>query len=214
MKTNLQSRIAFCKTILPLSAVRAKVEKMFPQAQFIGAVHPSEGTTPEHCHFVIRFPSVTRWDSFAQWLHSVDNHENVQVGKSWRRCVRYCFHLDNPEKVHVDRSTMLHFGLSDSEIDMLLGSSKLPLLESLILADKIPLSRRFEFLVCERGHSPSEISSALRCLRELEKWDESKTARGLRSSALPDSVADSEDSAESELEDFGLQDEDGNPFYG
>lgn len=62
----------------------------------------------------------------------------------------------------------------------------------------MPLDQRFRYLVEVRGHLPSEVSAALRCLLDLEKWSESR--RG-QPSALPGFTEAYEESAASPVED-------------
>lgn len=105
---------------------------------------------------------------------------------------------------------------------MLLGAAKLPILQSLVLAEALPLSERFSFLVCERGHQPSEVSAALRCMLDLERWSDSRTSRQMRTngSALPDAPrvlsgdvsSDYDSSPFPEDEPSSFFDDDFNPF--
>lgn len=150
-----------------------------PEASIVYAEHREDGKVP-HAHYVVRFPFTVRWTSVAQTLHDIDGHEYAAPAKSWRRSVRYLLHLDNSEKARIPRESLHSINIDESELSMLLGSARLPILESLALAERLPLSERFSFLVVERGHQPSEVSAALRCMLDLEKWSDCRTARMMR----------------------------------
>lgn len=185
----LQGRYANLKTILPPEQVVARIldpREGWPDASVVWATHDEPGK-PKHAHLVVRFSGVTRWTSLASWLHGRDGHEYAQPAGSWRRSVRYLLHLDNPEKARIPHEALGSSGIDESELAQLLGSAKLPILESLILAEQLPLQKRFSFLVLERGHLPSEVSAALRCMMDLERWAETRTARAWHreESALP-----------------------------
>lgn len=190
---NLQGRMANLKFVgVKAEDVLAFVEARWPKdsdlaPSVLWAEHPAEGTTPPHVHMVLRWPSVVRWDCLATWLHQRDGHEYAAPAQSWRRSCRYLRHLDNPEKVAIPPEAFHSWNVDEDEIAQLMGASKLPILESLVLAQGIPLNRRFEFLVVERGHQPSEVSAALRCMMDLERWEDTRTARAIRNAdtALP-----------------------------
>lgn len=205
-----QGKLVNIKTVLLLEDVRQYVHDNFDGACIVGAVHDEEGKV-RHCHVVVRFVGVTRWAKLAQWLHERDGHEYAEPAQSWRRSVRYLLHLDNPEKALIPRDALVSENIDDSELSQLLGASKLPILESLIAAQSLPVHRRFEFLVCERGHHPSEVSAAIRCMLDIEKWERTRSALGLAESALPRGVVESDDSTPQELEEMGLFDDEGAP---
>lgn len=181
-----QGRYANLKTVLPAQRVVDRILNQWPEASVVWALH-NEPDKPAHTHLVVRWPSVTRWTSLAEWLHTADGHEYAAPAQSWRRSVRYLLHLDNPEKARIPRENLQARNIDESELAQLLGSAKLLILESLILAEGLPLHQRFAFLVLERGHQPSEVSAALRCLLDLERWHDTRTCRVLNdeSSALP-----------------------------
>lgn len=188
----LQGVYANIKTILPAQKVCDFVlaKENWPDASVVWARHDANVT---HWHIVIRFPSRCRWQSLADWLKhsSRDPHAYCRCARSWRRSVRYLLHLDSPEKPKVPWENLGFHGIDESEIGELMSASKLPILESLILAQQIPLKKRFEFLIIQRGHTPSEVSSALRCMMDLEKWEQSRTCGAVsKSSALPASIDD------------------------
>lgn len=166
--------------------VVAAILAVCPDAAILYAIHDEPGHV-QHAHYVARFPSTIRWTSLAQTLHDVDGHEYAAPAKSWRRSARYLLHLDNPEKCRVDRAALRVHNVDETEVSQLMGAAKLPILESLSLAEGLPLSERFAFLVCERGHQPSEVSAALRCMMDLERWSDTRTARQMRreGSAMP-----------------------------
>lgn len=204
-----QGKLVNVKTVLPMPRVFEFVNSTFDAPCIVGAVHDEEGKV-RHCHVVIRFVGVTRWEKLAAWLHENDGHEYAEPAQSWRRSVRYLLHLDNPEKARIPREALVAERIDDSELSQLLGASKLPILESLVAAQSLPLHRRFEFLVCERGHQPSEVSAALRCMMDLEKWERTRTAAGMES-ALPARMVESDEFTARELEEMGLFDEEGAP---
>lgn len=177
-----QSRMANVKCALsavPPERVVALFAAFSPDASIVYAEHREEGKVP-HAHYVVRFPATVRWTNVAQTLRDIDGHEYAEAAKSWRRSVRYCLHLDNPEKARIPREALHAVNVDESELSMLLGAARLPILESLALAERLPLSERFSFLVIERGHQPSEVSAALRCMLDLERWSDCRTARMMR----------------------------------
>lgn len=177
-----QSRMANVKCALSAISperVTALFLQFSPDASIAYALHREEGKVP-HVHFVVRFPATVRWTSVAQTLRDIDGHEYAEPAKSWRRSVRYLLHLDNPEKARIPRDALEAINIDESELSMLLGAARLPILESLALAERLPLSERFSFLVVERGHQPSEVSAALRCMLDLERWSDCRTARMMR----------------------------------
>lgn len=187
-----QSRMANVKvanSALPPERVVALFASLDPESCICWATHDEPGKVL-HTHYVVRFRATTRWTSVAQTLHDIDGHEYAAPAQSWRRSVRYLLHLDNPDKGRIPREAFHAVNLPEVEVDQLLGVSRLPILQSLALAEQKPLSERFAFLVLERGHQPSEVSSALRCMMDLEHWSDTRTARQLHrtESALPDAA--------------------------
>lgn len=185
-----QSRMANVKvanSALPPERVVALFAELDPDATICWATHDESGKVL-HTHYVIRFKATTRWTKVAQVLHDVDGHEYAAPAQSWRRSVRYLLHLDNADKGRIPREAFHAVNLSEEEADQLLGAAKLPILQSLALAERKPLSERFAFLVIERGHQPSEVSAALRCMMDLERWSDTRMARQMNrtESALPD----------------------------
>lgn len=177
-----QSRMANVKcavSAVPPERVLALFASFSPDASIVYAVHDEEGKV-KHAHYVVRFPATVRWTKVAQTLRDIDGHEYAEPAKSWRRSVRYCLHLDNPEKARIPREALHAVNVDESELSMLLGAARLSILESLALAERLPLSERFSFLVIERGHQPSEVSAALRCMLDLERWSDCRTSRMLR----------------------------------
>lgn len=185
-----QSRMANVKVAVSAMSpdrVVALFAALDPEATICWARHDEPGKVP-HAHFVVRFRSTMRWTSVAQTLHDVDGHEYAAPAQSWRRSVRYLLHLDNPDKGKIPRDAFHAVNMAEEEADQLLGAAKLPILQSLALAERLPLSERFAFLVIDRGHQPSEVSAALRCMLDLERWSDTRTARQMHraDSALPD----------------------------
>lgn len=201
MSIELQGRYANIKSILPPEKVTPWILELDDNASIVWARHDA---TVVHYHYVVRFSSKTRWTPLRVRLMSQDTHSYSRPARSWRRSVRYLLHLDNPEKQAVPRDNLSSHGIDPSELGELLGNERLPILESLVLAERLPLHKRFQFLVVERQHSPSEVSSALRCMMDLERWSESRTHAGVKhESALPDKVPDDEEGGEifGEVED-------------
>lgn len=185
-----QGQYCNIKTVLPLEEVLNKIETLWPDCSIVAAPHLVEhGATVDHVHIVVRFPSVRRWSALYKWLHENDGHEYCQPAKSWRRSSRYVLHLDNPEKHDVPRELLCSRNIDEDELAQLMGAQRQPILESLVAAQSLPLSERFQFLVCKRGHSPAEVSSALRCLLDLENWEDKRAYRS--TSALPSALVES-----------------------
>lgn len=183
MTERTQSTICNIKTILSVATLQAQVLKLWPSAIFIAATHRKivpEDT--EHVHALVRWDSPTRWDKLDSWLNLHDPHYYARPARSWRRSVRYLLHLDNAEKARIPRSDLVSVNIDEDDLDELLGSAKMKILDSLVAAQSLPLDQRFQFLVEERGHLPSEVSAALRCLIDLEKWAETRHGQY---SALP-----------------------------
>lgn len=200
LQFNQQGRMANLKSILIPDMVVGYITDKWPNATVVWARHG--GHACQHFHYVVRWPSVVRWGCLAKWLHDHDGHEYAKAAGSWRRSVRYLLHLDNPEKEQIPRDALGSENIDEDELSQLLGSQALPILESLILASSRPLAERFAYLVMERGHRPSEISAALRCMMDLERWEMSRTQVGLRS-ALPSDVPGSR-GAEGDADGTGL----------
>lgn len=165
-----QSAMINVKTVIPVDDLRREVMRRWPACIFVAATH-TDAKTP-HVHAVIRFELPTRWDKFDQWLDTHDKCYYAQPARSWIRSVRYLLHLDNAEKPRVPRTALVYDGIDEDELEQLLGSQKMKILDSLVEAQKLPLYQRFRYLVEVRGHLPSEVSAALRCLIDLEKWAE------------------------------------------
>lgn len=179
---DFQSTMINLKTVIPIEDVKAEVRRRWPSCIFVGATHEEPGKV-RHCHCVVRFELPVRWGSFLDdWLSVRDPHNYCRPARSWRRSVRYLLHLDNPEKSRIPLSALVSDGIDEDELSEMLGSKKMKILDSLVIAQTKPLDERFRFLVEQRGHMPSEVSAALRCLLDLEKWSESR--RG-QPSALP-----------------------------
>lgn len=218
-----QSRMANVKvavSALDPERVVAMFAALDPEAAIAWAIHDEPGKV-KHAHYVVRFRATTRWTSVAQTLHDIDGHEYASPAQSWRRSVRYLLHLDNPDKGCIPREAFRSINLPEEEVDQLLGSAKLPILQSLALAERLPLSERFAFLVCERGHQPSEVSAALRCMMDLERWSDTRTCRQIHrtESAMPDvdrvmrgGDLDGGDDPFPEEDGSSLLDDDANPF--
>lgn len=182
MIDNPQSTMVNIKTIVPVDELQRKVMELWPSCIFVAATH--EDTDTKHVHAIVRFELSTRWDKLAKWLDTHDPANYAKPARSWRRSVRYLLHMDNPEKARIPRSALVSDGIDPDELDQILGSAKMKILDSLVVAQSLPLDQRFRYLVEVRGHLPSEVSAALRCLMDLEKWAETRQGQY---SALPSS---------------------------
>lgn len=210
-----QSRYVHVKTILPAGDVVAWITKRFPQAQILWAQHDEETV---HTHFSIAFPSVTRWTELRTWLmdKNRDPHSYSASARSWVRSCRYLLHLDNPEKKPIPFENLQWRGIDDLEVSQLMGGKKSPLLSDLAACvDKKPFEA-FEYLVCQRGHHASEVSSAIRCLIDLERFNSCKKVLNLPRPSLsqvefPGFDSDREKIADlsSDFHDFTLSDFEG-----
>lgn len=137
-----------------------------PEAAVCWANHPAECGGHPHTHYVVRFPSQVYWGAIRSKLKELgDDHAYSDVGRSWTRSVRYLLHLDNPEKEPIPRENFKFSGLDVSEVEVLLGAPRASLLNDIRSAGA-PRSP-FDFvhwLVNERGHTPGEVASMIRCV--------------------------------------------------
>lgn len=198
MADNFQSTMVNVKTVIPVEEVRRKVMTLWPSCIFVGATH--EDTETKHCHCVIRFEIPTRWDKLRTWLDTHDACNYSRPARSWRRSVRYLLHLDNADKARIPRAALVSDGIDEDELEQLFGSAKMKILDSLVVAQSMPLNQRFRYLVEVRGHLPSEVSAALRCLLDLEKWAE--TRHGQYSSLPSTDEQDTHEESEEGSDDF------------
>lgn len=182
----MQSRYVNIKSVLDPAKVRDFIVNAFPDCSLAYASHLENGKVP-HAHFVVRFSSTTRWDKLRAWLMANDPHSYSAPARSWSKSVRYLLHLDNPEKERIPFESLCSFNIDDSELSTLLGSRKAPILADLAsIGSRSPFAA-FEYLVCERGHNPSEVSSAIRCLIDLERFRTFQKQVGL---ADPDNLCE------------------------
>jgi hypothetical protein len=165
----MQSKYVNIKTVFDPSKVEEQISALWPDCSICWASHLENGKVP-HSHFVVRSVSTTRWDKLREWLMRVDPHSYSAPARSWSKSVRYLLHLDNPEKERIPFESLRTVNIDDSELSTLLGSRKAPILADLAsIGSRSPFAA-FEYLVCERGHNPSEVSSAIRCLIDLERF--------------------------------------------
>lgn len=165
----MQSKYVNIKSVLDPEKVRGFIVNAFPDCSIAYASHLENGKVP-HAHFVVRFASTTRWDKLRAWLMENDPHSYSAPARSWCKSCRYLLHLDNPEKERVPFESLKVWNIDDSEISQLMGNRKAPILADLAsIGNRSPFAA-FEYLVCERGHNPSEVSSAIRCLIDLQRF--------------------------------------------
>lgn len=165
----MQSRYVNVKTVFDPEKVVAVISEFWPDASICWASHLENGRVP-HAHFAVRFNSTTRWDKLRAWLMKVDPHSYSAPARSWSKTCRYLLHLDNPEKERIPYESLRTYNIDESEVSQLMGARKAPILADLASIGNMSPFCAFEFLVCERGHQPSEVSSAIRCLIDLEKF--------------------------------------------
>lgn len=144
-----------------------------PSAAVVWANHPAETGGHPHTHYIVRFPDQVYWGSLRAWLQQParDPHSYSDVGRSWTRSVRYLLHLDNAEKEPIPRENLKWVGLDKSEIEVLLGAPRQSLLND-IRSAHCPRSP-FGFvnwLVNERGHTPGEVASMIRCVLAASEY--------------------------------------------
>lgn len=65
------------------------------------AIHPPEGDKPEHYHLAACFDSPRDFRAVRTHCMRVDPHSSSQLGRSFRRCMRYLRHLDSPDKIQI-----------------------------------------------------------------------------------------------------------------
>lgn len=177
----MQSRYVNIKTVLDPEKVREYVSNFAPDASIVYASHLENGKVP-HAHFVVRFVSVKRWDSLRAWLMRNDPHSYSAPARSWSKSCRYLLHLDNPEKERIPFEALKSVNVDDSELSVMMGARKAPILADLAsIGTRSPFAA-FEYLVCERGHQPSEVSVAIRCLIDLERFRTFARETGLTAS--------------------------------
>lgn len=189
---NTQSRIVHVRTILPVRYVVDWVRSWLDDAvQIVWAIHDEDGK-PLHCHVILRFPAVTRWQKLFDWLEKphddgspFDPHAYCKAAKSWTRSVRYLLHLDNPEKAVIPRSALDSFNLDEDELAQILAGRSSGLLDAIRAASLMSPYDAFAYLVERRGFRPGECSAGVRLLRELEALKRVRSDLG-RSVVVPD----------------------------
>lgn len=191
-KEILRSRLVALRTspqAVEPSTVCAWIRENYPETAILWARHdPPDGET--HHHFVLRFPSVEVWNPLRDWLQSpeVDPHSNSRPARSFVRASRYLLHLDNPEKHPVPRENLSFEGIDPDEVAEVMGGERAPILAAIVeCADLSPVDA-FEFLVTQRGFKPSECSSAIRLLYELERLKRLRSGLGSRNSSKVEDV--------------------------
>lgn len=136
-----------------------------PDAAVVWANHPAESGGHPHTHYIVRFPDQTYWGAIrGKLIEFGDLHAYSDVGRSWSRSCRYLLHLDNPEKEPIPRENLHWIGIDKSEIEVLMGAPRQCLLNDI---RNCPSKSPFGFvswLVNERGHSPGEVASMIRCV--------------------------------------------------
>lgn len=168
---DLQSKLVHVRTILPVGDVVRFIRERLsdePGLALAWAIHDSGN--PVHCHVMIRFPAVRRWQWLRDWLNASDPHNYSKPADSWRRGVRYLLHLDNPEKEVVPRGNFDSWGIDSDELAMLLAGRSSLILPAIREASGMSPYDAFSFLVEKRGFRPSECTAALNLLQALERF--------------------------------------------
>lgn len=207
---DLQSKLVHVRTILPvMDVVRFVRERLAdePGLCLAWAVHDAD--FPVHCHVMIRFPGVRRWQWLRDWLNSQDPHNYSRPADSWRRGVRYLLHLDNPEKGVVPRGSFDSWGVDSDELAMLLAGRSSLILPAIREASGMSPYDAFSFLVEKRGFRPSECTAALNLLQALERFKRVRSGM-TQSVPVPESYFERLDRIDDEaldesmyLDDFG-----------
>ena len=144
-----------------------------PDAAICWANHPAETGGHPHTHYVVRFPSQAYWGGIRTELKNMgDNHAYSDVGRSWSRAVRYLLHLDNPEKEPIPRENFHFEGLAKEEVEIILGAPRQSLFNDIrnpVVVRRSPFEL-VNWLVNERGHSPGEVCSMLRCVMAASEY--------------------------------------------
>lgn len=142
-----------------------------PDAAICWADHPAEAGGHPHTHYIVRFPDQCYWGAVRNWCMTRDPHSYSDVGRSWTRSVRYLLHLDNPEKDPIPRDHFFFVGLDQSEVDVLLGAPRQSLLNDIRSAHCPHSPFGFvNWLVNERGHTPGEVASMIRCILAASEY--------------------------------------------
>lgn len=143
-----------------------------PEAAIVWANHPAESGGHPHTHFIVRFPDQTYWGPIRSKLKDFgDDHAYSDVGRSWTRACRYLLHLDNPEKEPIPRENLQFEGIDKSEIEVIFGAPRQSLLNDIRSAHAPRSPFGFvQWLVNERGHSPGEVASMIRCVLAASEY--------------------------------------------
>lgn len=163
-----------------------------PDAAIVWANHPAECGGHPHTHYIVRFRDQTYWGDIRRKLKQLgDDHAYSDVGRSWSRSCRYLLHLDNPEKEPIPRDNLQYEGVEKSEIEMIMGAPRRCLLNDI---RKAPTANPFGFvswLVDERGHSPGEVASMIRCVLAAGEYvARMAELQSFQAGALPEETAD------------------------
>lgn len=135
------------------------------------ATHPSEGSTPEHYHLLIKWDTPREWTAHARELERLDPHAHEEVPRSARACIRYMLHLDNPDKIAVDRSALEPGNWDRGQIETFLSDTN-PMLQLVeYVQEHLRTSTIFEIArdLLDLGYKPGQITNAQRMLYSISQ---------------------------------------------
>lgn len=190
-----QSKLVHIRTILPVSVVVAQCKELFgkDEIEMVWATH-DDGNVP-HCHVVLRFAGVRRWQCLYDWMMANDPHSFTKAARSWPRQVRYLLHLDNPEKPPVKRSALGWHNVDEDDLSLLLAGRASGLLDAINASMSMSPIDAFSYLVEKRGFKPGECISGVRLLRELEGLKHVRASVRVSAPLSPESPEEKDDEA-------------------
>lgn len=156
-------------------------------AQCAYAKHPPEPPKGPHLHAVARFKAPKRYDSIFEKCRSLDTHFYLDKGTNFRKCVRYCVHLDNPEKAPIPRDQLQTFGdWQEGELENLLAEHlDFSLLFRTLKAaqDQGQSPEETCCFIVRMGYTMSQISQCVRAARDVREYWQSPSLSAPSTSA-------------------------------
>lgn len=138
--------------------------------EFAIATHPAHDSKPVHQHLVLNFPSQMSCDFLRKKCMEADSHSYSAPCRSFRRCVRYLLHLDNPDKDTIPVSALISNLPDEVLADYLQTPSDYKRIPDLIRENKPETPLAVFNLLVSNGFHPREISayvSALNACHDL-----------------------------------------------
>lgn len=132
--------------------------------EFALATHPAHDGKPVHQHLCFNFPSQLSCDFLRKMCMDRDKHSYSAPCRSFRRCVRYLLHLDNPDKDSIPRSSLISNLPEEILSDYLLTSSNYKIIPDLIRENKPDSPLAVFDLLVSNGFHPREISAYVNAL--------------------------------------------------